>query len=72
MDELIVGIIAIAYLAWAIYAGNRILTGKSQWLDGDGAANKTCKFILAFLIGSAIGAIYIWIFIWKLIIKSNQ
>ena len=36
MDELIVGIIAIAYLAWAIYAGNRILTGKSQWLDGDG------------------------------------
>lgn len=72
MAELIMCIIAILYVAWAIYAGNRVLTGKSQWLDGEGAANKTCKFILAFIIGMFIGAFYIWIFMWNLIIESNR
>ena len=62
-------IFLVAYLAWAIYAGNRILTGRSRWLDGDAVVAKICKFFLSFLLGSAVGAIYIWIFLWKTIIK---
>ena len=61
MDDLLRGIIALiialAYLGWAIHAGNKVLTGRFEWLDKDATPNKVCKFILAFTIGSFISGL---------------
>lgn len=69
-ENILVLIVGIAYTIWAIHAGNRVLTGHSEWLDRDATPNKICKFILALIIGSFIGSFYMCWTLWKWMARS--
>lgn len=61
----------IIYTLLALWAGNRVVSGRSAWLDGDGLANKAVKLSLSLIIGYfcagfiVIGAILL--FVWRLV-----
>ncbi len=61
---LIGGLLLLAYLAWAVHVGNKVLTGRFAWLDKDAMPSKICKFILAVNIGSVIAFFYT---LWELL-----
>lgn len=59
-------LLILAYTAWAIYSGYRILTGRSEWLDRRAPANMIVKFILSVIVGYFVGAFYLIYLILKL------
>lgn len=63
----IVTILIIAYSAWAIYSGFKVLTGRSAWLDTKAPVNMIVKILLSVVVGYAIGAFYLIYLILKLI-----
>jgi formate/nitrite transporter FocA (FNT family) len=63
-------IVMLAYMAWALHAGNKVLSGRFEWLDRDATASKVCKFILAFVIGNIIGGFYMIWALWKWMANS--
>ena len=65
-----VAVLGIAYIAWAIYAGHKVLTGRSEWLDRKAPANVIVKFILSAFVGGFIGGFYLIYFIFKLLVHS--
>ena len=52
-------VLIIIYLIWAIYAGWRLVTGKSVWLDYKTPVSMICKFIVAFFVGGVAGIFYL-------------
>lgn len=63
----IVTILIIAYSAWAIYSGFKVLTGRSAWLDTKAPVNMIVKILLSVVVGYVIGAFYLIYLILKLI-----
>lgn len=63
----IVTILIIAYSAWAIYSGFKVLTGRSAWLDTKAPINMIVKILLSVVVGYVIGAFYLIYLILKLI-----
>lgn len=69
MENLIFAIVIIAYSIWGVYCGNRLLTGRIQWLDEPNAVNRICKFVLSLIVGFFYAAIYLVLLIFRLAIK---
>lgn len=66
MDGLI-PILIIAYTAWAIYSGFKIVTGRSEWLDRKEPINIIVKVLVCIVVGYIVGAFYLIYLILKLI-----
>ena len=49
----------LAYTAWAIYSGYKVLTGRSAWLDTRAPLNLVCKCVLSVLLGYVIAGFYL-------------
>ena len=60
-------IIEIIYLIFAVFSGYKFLTGKSEWLDRDGAVNKITKILLSLIVGFFIAGFYLFYLIFKFI-----
>lgn len=60
-------ILILAYTAWAIYSGYRVLTGRFEWLDRKAPLNVIVKIILSITTGYVIGAVYLMFLVFKLI-----
>lgn len=56
-DNILVILLGLAYFAWAMHVGNKVLTGIG-WRNKNTKANKIGKFILAFFIGGTIAGLY--------------
>lgn len=67
MDNGIVVIIVLAYTAWAIYSGFKVLSGRSEWLDRKAPLNMIIKIVLSIVIGYFIAAFYLIYLIFKLL-----
>lgn len=66
MDGLI-PILIIAYTAWAIYSGFKIVSGRSEWLDRKEPINIIVKVLACIVVGYIVGAFYLIYLILKLI-----
>lgn len=66
MDGLI-PILIIAYTAWAIYSGFKIVSGRSEWLDRKEPINIIVKVLVCIVVGYIVGAFYLIYLILKLI-----
>ena len=51
-------ILILAYTAWAIYSGYKILSDRSEWLDRRAPINMTVKIVLSVILGYVIAAFY--------------
>lgn len=60
-------ILIIAYSAWAIYSGFKVLTGRSEWLDTKSPVNIIVKIVLSIVVGYIIGVFYLVYIILKII-----
>lgn len=74
MDDLFGSVIALilmlAYMAWAVHVGNKVLTGHFAWLDKDAMPSKVCKFLLAVTIGTIIAGFYTFWALFKWMARS--
>ena len=52
-------LLILAYTAWAIYSGYKVLTGRSEWLDRKEPINIAVKIVLSIGAGYIIGAFYL-------------
>ncbi len=52
-------VLVLAYTAWAIYSGFKVLSGRSEWLDRSAPLNMIVKIVLSILVGYVIGAFYL-------------
>ena len=55
MDKLLI----LAYTAWAIYSGYKVLSGRSEWLDRRAPLNIIVKIVLSVVAGYVIAAFYL-------------
>lgn len=69
MDTLVGVVLILAYMAWSVYAGWKVLSGRSEWLDRNAPLNKVVKFIVCFAVGQVIGTFYLIYLIFKLIFR---
>lgn len=52
-------VLILAYTAWAIYSGYKVLSGRSEWLDRRAPLNMIVKIALSLVIGYVIAAFYL-------------
>lgn len=57
--EGILPVIIIAYTAWAIYSGFKIVSGRSEWLDRKQPLNIIVKIIVCIVVGYFVGFFYL-------------
>ena len=50
-------VLILAYTAWAIYSGYKVLSGRSEWLDRRAPLNMIVKIALSVVVGYVIGGI---------------
>lgn len=65
-------LVVILYSAWAIYAGYRFMTGRSEWLERDAPLNKIAKIGISVLVGYIIGAFYLFYLIAKYVTRNGR
>lgn len=61
-------ILLIAYCAWAIFSGYRVVSGHSEWLDRNAPMNAIVKFCVCTFVGGFIGGFYLIYFILHLLV----
>lgn len=49
----------LAYTAWAIYSGYKIVSGRSEWLDRRSPVNMIVKAIVCIIVGYIVGVFYL-------------
>lgn len=59
-------VLILVYTAWAIYSGNKVLSGRSEWLDRRAPLNLIVKIVLSMIVGYVIAAFYLIYLILKL------
>lgn len=52
-------VLILAYTAWAIYSGWKVLSGRIEWLDRKAPLNMIIKFILSIAIGYVIAVFFL-------------
>lgn len=52
-------VLILAYTAWAIYSGYKVLSGRSEWLDRRAPLNIIVKIVLSVVVGYVIAAFYL-------------
>ncbi len=52
-------VLILAYTAWAIYSGYKVLSGRSEWLDRRAPLNIIVKIVLSIVAGYVIAAFYL-------------
>ncbi len=52
-------VLILAYMAWAIYSGYKVLSGRSEWLDRRAPLNMIVKIALSVVVGYVIAAFYL-------------
>lgn len=52
-------VLILAYTAWAIYSGYKVLSGRSEWLDRRAPLNMIVKIALNVVVGYVIAAFYL-------------
>jgi len=52
-------VLILAYTAWAIYSGYKVLSGRSEWLDRRAPLNMIVKIALGVVVGYVIAAFYL-------------
>ncbi len=52
-------IAALVYYVWAIYSGWKLLNGRFEFLEREGAGYKILKFICISIVGIFYGGIYL-------------
>jgi hypothetical protein len=52
-------VLILAYTAWAIYSGYKVLSGRSEWLDRRAPLNIIVKIVLSVVAGYVIAAFYL-------------
>lgn len=52
-------VLILAYTAWAIYSGFKVLSGRSEWLDRRAPINMIVKIALSVVVGYVIAAFYL-------------
>lgn len=52
-------VLILAYTAWAIYSGYKVLLGRSEWLDRRAPLNMIVKIALSVVVGYVIAAFYL-------------
>lgn len=52
-------VLILAYTAWAIYSGYKVLSGRSEWLDRRAPINMVVKVVLSVVVGYVIAAFYL-------------
>lgn len=52
-------VLILAYTAWAIYSGYKVLSGRSEWLDRRAPLNVIVKIVLSIVVGYVIAAFYL-------------
>lgn len=52
-------VLILAYTAWAIYSGYKVLSGRSEWLDRRAPLNMIVKIVLSIAVGYVIAAFYL-------------
>ncbi len=62
-------VLLLIYMVWSTYAGWRVLSGRSEWLERDATLNKVVKVIVCFFVGQIIGAFYLIYLILKLVFR---
>jgi len=60
-------ILIIAYSAWAIYSGYKVVSGRSEWLDRKSPVNMIVKALLCVVVGYVIGGFYLIFLVLKFI-----
>ncbi len=65
-------IIFVLYSAWAVYSGNKMVSGRIDWLEEPGAANKICKAMVSLIAGYAVGVFYLAWWVIKLACKITD
>lgn len=43
-------VLLLIYMVWSTYAGWRVLSGRSEWLERDATLNKVVKVIVCFFV----------------------
>lgn len=52
-------VLILAYTAWAIYSGYKVMSGRSEWLDRRAPLNIIVKIALSVVVGYVIAAFYL-------------
>lgn len=52
-------VLILAYTAWAIYSGYKVLSGRSEWLDRRAPLNMIVKIALSVVVGYVIAVFYL-------------
>lgn len=52
-------VLILAYTAWAIYSGYKVLSGRSEWLDRRAPLNMVVEIALSVVVGYVIAAFYL-------------
>ncbi len=65
-------LIFVLYSAWAVYSGNKMVSGRIAWLEEPGVANKICKSIASLFVGYVIGSVYLAVQIVKIGIRITD
>lgn len=52
-------VLILAYTAWAIYSGYKVLSDRSEWLDRRAPLNMIVKIALSVVVGYVIAAFYL-------------
>ena len=52
-------VLILAYTAWAIYSGYKVVSGRSEWLDRRAPLNIVVKIALSVVVGYVIAAFYL-------------
>ncbi len=60
-------IIVLIYIVCAIYSGNKIVSGRVEWLDRKQPANMIVKGVLILLIGSVVAAFFMIFMIFRFV-----
>lgn len=61
-------IIFLAYITFAIYSGNKVITGRFEWLERSAPLNVACKYFLSAMVGGVIAGFYLVYLILQLIV----
>lgn len=60
-------VVILAYTAWAIYSGYKLLSGRSEWLDRRAPLNMIVKIVLSVIVGYFVAAFYLIYLILKML-----
>ena len=60
-------VLILAYTAWAVYSGFKVISGRSEWLDAKAPLNIIVKITLSVMLGYFIAAFYLIYLIFKIL-----